>query len=114
MAGGSGGPLRSAAAGGKGPAVRPSCPCPAISHRAAPSRGAGASPVGQCPPLARLRQQALREVESLGEIGELAFERDHAVFQIRYPALRRSGGGGGSTHFPAHHAPPVAVHEIPS
>src|SRR6267378_5375194 len=71
-----------------------------------------ALPLRQTPPLARLGEQPLREVEPLRQLADLRLEAKHAIFEVRHPTLRCTGADGGIGDIPPGHTPPIAVMKI--
>src|SRR6266850_7558832 len=81
-------------------------------RRKRPPSSDDALPLRQTPPLPRLGEQPLREVEPLRELADLRLETEHAIFEVRHSTLRRTGADGGIGDFPPRHAVPIAVVEV--
>src|SRR3989442_13731267 len=66
----------------------------------------------QAPPLPRLGEQPLREVQPFGELVDLRLEHLHTAVQLLDPTQRPRRPALGFSHLPADDATPVAVGKI--
>src|SRR6267143_4171695 len=69
-------------------------------------------PLRQTPPLPRLGEQPLREVEPLCELAHLRLEAEHAILEVRHTTVRRTRPDDGIGDFPPRYALPIAVTEV--